>query len=145
MRLTDHGHFRIPGFEQLHEQFHERCMAGQMSIPLTVARFCRQYLQLEISLDYPEPQLLCRTDVQTTLFRYLFSDDAPAKPPLRYQLRVLKELVARIEASIQDWDLHVSVAVTADSAVDISHSPGGLRGAHEPAGRALVAPTAVGA
>merc|ERR1712230_361309 len=34
----------------------------------------------------------------------LFSDDVQYTPPPRYQLRVLKELMKRIEASIQDWD-----------------------------------------
>ncbi|KAI1371114.1 FAM86A protein [Hypoxylon crocopeplum] len=72
-----------------------------------VDRFCRQYLQLERDLDYPSALLLRDADVQDSLYRRLFADGAlPHPPPQRYQLRVLKELMSRIEASIEDWDLH---------------------------------------
>lgn len=75
-----------------------------------VDRFCYQYLQLEQTLTYPEPQHLRRSDVQDAIYERLFADDAlsAGPPPLRYQLRVLKELVSRVEASIEDWDEHVS-------------------------------------
>ncbi|KAM0523790.1 hypothetical protein ACHAPE_001041 [Trichoderma viride] len=73
-----------------------------------VDRFCYQYLQLEQTLTYPEPQHLRRSDVQDAIYERLFADDALSggPPPLRYQLRVLKELVSGIEASIEDWDEH---------------------------------------
>ncbi|KAI2618251.1 FAM86A protein [Hypoxylon sp. NC1633] len=72
-----------------------------------VDRFCRQYLQLERHLDYPSPVLLRDTDVQDALYSTIFADGSlPYPPPLRYQLRVLKELTSRIEASIEDWDVH---------------------------------------
>ncbi|KAI0891156.1 putative methyltransferase-domain-containing protein [Annulohypoxylon nitens] len=72
-----------------------------------IDRFCRQYLQLERDLDYPSSTLLREADVQESLYNRIFADgvlDYP--PPPRYQLRVLKELTSRIEASIEDWDSH---------------------------------------
>ncbi|KAI1808804.1 putative methyltransferase-domain-containing protein [Daldinia bambusicola] len=72
-----------------------------------IDRFCRQYLQLERDLEYPPTETLRELDVQDTIYRRIFADDALAyAPPPRYQLRVLKELTSRIEASIEDWDLH---------------------------------------
>ncbi|KAF4980463.1 hypothetical protein FZEAL_3536 [Fusarium zealandicum] len=70
-----------------------------------VDRFCHQYLQLEPDLDYPEASLLKTSLVQDTLYERLFSDEAiQYGPPPRYQLRVLKQLTSRIEASIDDWE-----------------------------------------
>lgn len=74
-----------------------------------VRRYCSQYLQLEPSPDLPEPHILREAPVQEAIFDRIFAEDAVRYgPPLRYQLRMLKELVARIEASIEDWDAHVS-------------------------------------
>ena len=78
----------------------------------SIDRFCRQYLQLERELDYPAPTLLREQHVQEDLYRRVFSSDGGAvatpPPPPRYQLRVLKELVKRIEASIDgDWEQYV--------------------------------------
>lgn len=74
-----------------------------------VNRFCHQYLQLEPELDFPEPALLKTSQVQDALYTRLFADDAVRYgPPPRYQLRVLKELMSRVEASIDDWDEYVS-------------------------------------
>lgn len=74
-----------------------------------VERFCHQYLQLEPTLDYPPADILQQERTQTALYQKLFSENGPCyAPPPRYQLRVLRELVGRIESSIQDWDTHVS-------------------------------------
>ncbi|KAI1140025.1 FAM86A protein [Hypoxylon sp. FL0543] len=73
----------------------------------SIDRFCRQYLQLERDLDYPSPALLREAEVQDALYNTIFADGALAyPPPQRYQLRVLKQLMSRIEASIEDWDRH---------------------------------------
>ncbi|KAH6897330.1 putative methyltransferase-domain-containing protein [Thelonectria olida] len=70
-----------------------------------VARFSNQYLQVESGLDFPDSSVLKLEQVQNALYQNLFADDAVQfGPPPRYQLRVLKELVKRIEASIDDWD-----------------------------------------
>ncbi|KAI7917712.1 hypothetical protein M9X92_007276 [Pyricularia oryzae] len=70
-------------------------------------RFCWQYLQLEQRLDYPPRELIRTEECQSQLFARLFAPGAlPHPPPHRYQLRVLKELIGRIEASIEDWDEH---------------------------------------
>ncbi|KAI1842077.1 hypothetical protein JX266_011728 [Neoarthrinium moseri] len=74
-----------------------------------VARFCRQYLQLELErdLDYPPADLLREEHVQSYLYRQLFADGALAHPPPpRHELRVLKELTSRIERSIDNWEQH---------------------------------------
>lgn len=71
-------------------------------------RFCRQYLQLELNLDYPEDEHLRNDTFQQFLYAKLFQDNALSHPPpQRYQLRVLKELTKRIEHSIQDWEEEV--------------------------------------
>ncbi|KAH8164798.1 hypothetical protein CIB48_g3453 [Xylaria polymorpha] len=67
----------------------------------------RQYLQLFEPgfLAWPHAQLLRRSDAQTWLFKHLFDESRnPRLPPERYQLRVLRPLVSRIEKSIQDPD-----------------------------------------
>jgi len=74
-----------------------------------INRFCRQYLQLESHLTYPDGSLLREEAVQEFLYQYLFAPGAVSySPPPRYKLKVLKELVARIEEAIEDWDEHVS-------------------------------------
>lgn len=81
-----------------------------------IDRFCFQYLQAEQTLDFPDSAILREDDVQEELFSRLFdpaSLDHP--PPHRYQLRVLKDLVARIESSIEDWDKHVRLNSHSDS------------------------------
>ncbi|KAL6874308.1 putative methyltransferase domain-containing protein [Trichoderma longibrachiatum] len=80
----------------------------EASVQKQIDRFCRQYLQLEQTLNYPEPQYIRRSDVQEAIYQRLFAEDAlpGGYPPLRYQVRVLKELISRIEASIEDWDEH---------------------------------------
>lgn len=83
-----------------------------MTAPWTkqVDRFCRQYLQLEPSLDFPEPSVLKTSEVQDALYAKLFAENAlQFGPPERYQLRVLKELMKRVEASIDDWEEYVSI------------------------------------
>ncbi|KAI1108891.1 S-adenosyl-L-methionine-dependent methyltransferase [Nemania sp. NC0429] len=67
----------------------------------------RQYLQLfePDFLAWPHPQLLRRADAQAWLFKHLFDPDRNRRlPPERYQLRVLRPLVARIEKAIEDPD-----------------------------------------
>ncbi|KAL7957827.1 putative methyltransferase domain-containing protein [Trichoderma compactum] len=83
-------------------------MAMEASVRMQVDRFCHQYLQLEHNLDYPEPRNIRLPEVQDVIYQRLFADDSlpGGPPPLRYQVRVLKELVSRIEASIDDWDEH---------------------------------------
>lgn len=67
-----------------------------------IDRFCYQYLQLETHLDYPDGQLLKRPDVQDEIFDRIFSGQSQSAKQPRLQLRALKELVARIQASISD-------------------------------------------
>ncbi|KAF4339504.1 FAM86A [Fusarium beomiforme] len=70
-----------------------------------VDRFCHQFLQLQSDLDYPDPALLKTSQVQDEFYERLFADGAVRYgPPPRFQLRVLKELMSRIEASIDDWE-----------------------------------------
>lgn len=59
-------------------------------------------------MDFPDGEYLCDASVQETLYEQLFSEDIKNPAPPRYQLRTLKELVKRIEESIEDWDQYVS-------------------------------------
>ena len=71
-------------------------------------RFSRQYLQLQLDLDYPDEENLRNDALQQSLHSRLFSEHgAKNAPPARYQLRVLKELMQRIEQSIQNWEEEV--------------------------------------
>jgi hypothetical protein len=70
-----------------------------------LAVFRRQYLQcLEPDfLAWPDPLLLKEADVQRWLYEQLFDTDRISRlPPERYQFRVLKPLVTKIERSIRD-------------------------------------------
>lgn len=67
----------------------------------------RQYLQLfePDFLAWPHAQLLRRGDAQAWLFKHMFDESRNARlPPERYQLRVLRPLLSRIEKAIQDPD-----------------------------------------
>lgn len=68
-----------------------------------VDRFCDQCLQLEQTPDYPDGNLLKRADVQNEIFERICADrQEPLPGNAKFQLRVLKELVNRIQASISD-------------------------------------------
>lgn len=67
-----------------------------------IDRFCCQYLQLEAHLDYPEGQLLKTPEAQDTIFDRIFADCPLSSKSARFQLRVLKELVKRIQDSISE-------------------------------------------
>lgn len=74
-----------------------------------VSRFCWQYLQLESAPELPDGEVLRDEEAQEAIYKRLFADDAIAvPPPRRYQLRILKELIARVESAILNWDQHVS-------------------------------------
>jgi hypothetical protein len=71
-------------------------------------RFCHQYLQVQLDLDYPDDEHLRNDAFQESLYARLFEKNTLRHaPPARYQLRVLKELTRRIEQSIQDWEEEV--------------------------------------
>ncbi|KAK0877217.1 hypothetical protein LTR87_008942 [Friedmanniomyces endolithicus] len=67
--------------------------------------FRRQYLQL-VEPDfvaYPPKQLLKDPDVQAWLYRRLFDSERNDRlPPERYQLRIVKPLLAKVELAIED-------------------------------------------
>ena len=65
----------------------------------------RQYLQLVEPnfLAWPPKQLLRDAGAQAWLYRKLFDSGKHDRlPPARYQLRVLKPLLAKIEQAIED-------------------------------------------
>ncbi|KAI1099277.1 putative methyltransferase-domain-containing protein [Jackrogersella minutella] len=65
----------------------------------------RQYMQLlePDFLAWPPLKLLKNTDVQKWLFKHLFDPSRNLRlPPDRYQMRVLKQLVAKIEKAIEE-------------------------------------------
>lgn len=67
-----------------------------------IDRFCCQYLQLEAHLDYPDGQVLKTPEAQDEIFDRIFAGCSPSSKSARFQLRVLKELVKRIQDSISD-------------------------------------------
>ncbi|KAH6627289.1 putative methyltransferase-domain-containing protein [Chaetomium sp. MPI-SDFR-AT-0129] len=71
-----------------------------------VSRFCWQNLQLEQTPIFPDPELLREEEVQDTIYQRVFSDAIASRPPLRYQVKVLKELITKIESAIEDWERH---------------------------------------
>jgi len=74
-------------------------------------RFKRQYLQLQVDPAYPKKECLKNEEFQNQLYARIFSEDAMKYfPPQRYQLRILKELMKRIEASIIDWEEEVWIS-----------------------------------
>jgi hypothetical protein len=58
---------------------------------------------------FPDAELLREEEVQEAIYKRVFSDEVPLRPPRRYQVKILKELMAKIESSIEDWDQHVGV------------------------------------
>lgn len=71
-------------------------------------RFCRQVLQLERQPDFPDGRYLREEDTQAEISKHLNDPHRTnSGPPPRYRLRVFKELLSRIEASIDDWDKYV--------------------------------------
>jgi hypothetical protein len=65
----------------------------------------RQYLQLiePSQLRWPQPQALKAPNVQGWIYENLFNSDKVAfLPPERYQHRVLKLLISKLEAAITD-------------------------------------------
>ena len=65
----------------------------------------RQYLQLvePQNLKWPDDATLKAPEVQSWLFKNLFDTaNVTSPPPERYQLRTLKQLVAKLERSITD-------------------------------------------
>lgn len=85
-------------------------MAAHDASSQSIDRFCRQYLQLERSLDFPDATILREEKVQSVLFQRVFADGALRHPPPpRYQLKALKTLTSKIEDSIEDWEQHVRI------------------------------------
>ncbi|GAB1315293.1 hypothetical protein MFIFM68171_05503 [Madurella fahalii] len=80
--------------------------SSQKTADPEVSRFCWQCLQLELAPQFPSGELLCDEEVQETIYERLLAGHVTASPPPRYKLRILKELIARIESSISDWDKH---------------------------------------
>ncbi|KAL2269250.1 hypothetical protein VTJ83DRAFT_4096 [Remersonia thermophila] len=71
-----------------------------------VVRFCLQSLQGEPTPEIPGVELLRQEAVQEFIYEHVFSDELPLRPPTRYRARILKQLISRIEAAIEDWDQH---------------------------------------
>jgi hypothetical protein len=97
-----------------------RCQLLNMTLNVEkntqLTRFRAQYLQLldPRTLSWPPHTTLKRPDVQAWLFKNLFDkQNLQYLPSDRYQTRVLKMVLARIEESIEDPDQDVS-AITSN-------------------------------
>lgn len=65
----------------------------------------RQYLQLvdPSRLRWPDVQVLKTPEVQSWIFLHMFDESSvKSPPPERYQLRVLKLLISKLERAIVD-------------------------------------------
>lgn len=72
-------------------------------VPLRILQ--RQYLQLvdPSQLRWPDAQILKSPEVQSWIFLRMFDESSvKSPPPERYQLRVLKLLIAKLERAIVD-------------------------------------------
>jgi hypothetical protein len=87
-------------------------MDESSKVEIKLQIFKRQYLQLVEFKDllWPPKQCLRLAKTQAWLFQELFDQDASKYlPPDRYQLRVLKQLLEAIEASIEDPEEDVGI------------------------------------
>lgn len=90
------------------------CLAT-MNVDERIVRFRNQYFQTQDvnSLSWPPDELLRSNNFQEALWKTVFGPDAfKYFPPDRYQSRVLKELMKRTEASIQDSEEDVGRAIS---------------------------------
>lgn len=72
----------------------------------SIDQFCNQCLQLEPSPHYPDGGLLKRADVQNEIFDRICAHRQESLPGnARHQLRILKELVRKIQESITDEEV----------------------------------------
>ena len=75
--------------------------------PASLGLFQRQYLQLvePEHLAWPDQQELRLPKTQAWIYDNMFNHDLMEYPPPdRYQLRVLKQLSARLEEAVEDPD-----------------------------------------
>jgi hypothetical protein len=96
---------------------------------IQVLLFRRQYLQLfdPDFLTWPPKQLLKLSAIQSWIYMNLFDGEKNSMlPPPRYQLRVLKPLLARIEKSIEDPNQDVGFPARHFSYVPIFFTGTGL-------------------
>lgn len=81
------------------------CFNMPDAIDPQLSLFRRQYFQLfePDFLAWPPAALLKEAGVQSWLYKNLFDDEKNSRlPPQRYQVRVLKPLIGRIEKAIDD-------------------------------------------
>ncbi|POS88008.1 hypothetical protein EPUL_000386 [Erysiphe pulchra] len=75
------------------------------AFPSQYGRFYHQVLQLYPKIDYPDNEYLSNAINQKIIYDTLFAETAlKHKLPIRYQFRILKELLRRIENSIVNSD-----------------------------------------
>jgi hypothetical protein len=68
-------------------------------------RFYRQYLQQLGELSYPPAAVLLEPSIQNEIsYKFFDSSNGEDLPPLRYQRRVLKDIIDRILSAITDPD-----------------------------------------
>lgn len=102
-----HSNFSLKVQRWADDHLHTMDSSAAPSAQLT--RFYRQYLQLERPLQFPDDTVLREDDAQAFLYQRLFKPGAVAHPPpIRYQVKVAKELFSRLESCIEDWEAFVS-------------------------------------
>ena len=82
----------------------------------------RQYLQLvdPSQLRWPDAQVLKDPEVQSWIFSHMFDESSvKSPPPERYQLRILKLLISKLERSIVDPEEDVRFPISSTRLLDM--------------------------
>lgn len=106
---------RDAGYTPIPSPYQSLDMALTVEENTQLTRFKAQYLQLLDlrSLSLPDRATLKKADVQAWLFKNLFDkQNLQHLPNDRYQARVLKIILARVEESIEDPDQDVSAIIS---------------------------------
>ncbi|KKA26872.1 hypothetical protein TD95_003276 [Thielaviopsis punctulata] len=89
-----------------------------------IQRFCRQVLQLERQPEFPSGEFLREEATQAEISQLLNDPQRTnSGPPPRYKLRIFKDLLTRIEASIDDWDKYGVNEDIAEAVAELMASP----------------------
>jgi hypothetical protein len=82
----------------------------------------RQYLQLvdPLQLRWPDAKVLKSPETQSWIFLHMFDKrSVKSPPPERYQLRVLKLLIAKLERSVVDPEEDVRFPISSSRSFDM--------------------------
>ena len=80
----------------------------------SLTQFYRQYLQQVNEPLFPAAKTLLDPYMQEQIYHYLFNSSQAHLPPARYQKRILKTIIERIESAIEDPDEEVGIILVVE-------------------------------